>query len=308
MNLVNIKYILTIEEYGSISTAAKQLFVAQPNLSRAVKEVESEYGIKIFERTAKGVIPTTEGRRFIEKIRSIQYGLDSLSDEFINGKNNEVAFRISVPRATYISDAFSQYLKSMNNTSSISINYCETNSMDTIQNVEQHDYDIGIIRYAKKYESYYKSLLKLRGLSYEKLIEFDYRVLLNSDNPLSQKDEVSRDELRDLIELIHGDTILPNGNYADIDADIEDEIKTKKRIYIYERGSQFEILKSVPNAYMWTSRIPDDILKNNGLVQKKCKGLEYSMRDYIIYSRKQRHECKDLLRFIKQNAERFQND
>ena len=94
MNLEHLKYIFAIEKYGSISMAARQLYVAQPNLSRAIKEFEEEYGIKIFERTSKGVAVTPEGRRFIEKLRDIQKGIDSLFDEFVNEKNDEMACEI----------------------------------------------------------------------------------------------------------------------------------------------------------------------------------------------------------------------
>lgn len=301
MNLIHLKYILAIEKYGSISMAARQLYVAQPNLSRAIREVESEYGIKIFERTSKGVTITPEGYRFIEKIKQIQESIDSLKDDFVKERKNEISIKLSVPRASYITDIFARYIATLEDKPSIYIHYNETNSIETIQNLSQHDYDLGIIRYAKKYEKIYKSQMKLRGIEYEKLKEFEYLILISSENPLAEKEEIYESDLEGQIELVHGDNVLPNGNYIDIDDDMDERFHSHKRIYIYERGSQFDILRNVKNAFMWTSVIPGDILKRNGMVQRKCQGIHYAMRDYLIYSHKKRPECEEFVKFMKNN-------
>ncbi|MDE6252807.1 MAG: LysR family transcriptional regulator [Lachnospiraceae bacterium] len=301
MNLVHFKYIIAIEKYGSISMAARQLYVAQPNLSRAIREVENEYGIKIFERTTKGVAITPEGCRFIEKIKQIQSSIESLKDDFIREKKNEVAFKISVPRATYISDIFARYVASIKDKEDISIHYKENGSIETIQNLVQHDYDLGIIRYAKKYEKFYKSQMKLRGIEYEKLKEFEYLIMMSRDNPLALKEEIYESDLKGQIELVHGDNMLPNGSYIDIDDDMDEQLDYHKRIYIYERGSQFDILRNVRNSFMWTSEVSDDILKKHEVVQRKCLGINYSMRDYLLYSHNRTHECEGFVNFLKEN-------
>lgn len=301
MNLEHLKYIFAIEKYGSISMAARQLYVAQPNLSRAVKEFEDEYGIKIFERTSKGVEVTHDGRRFIEKLKDIQKGIDSLFDEFVSEKNDEITFKVSVPRATYISDIFAKYIQTIGDRERIAIRYSETNSIQTIQNVIEHDYDIGIIRYAKKYEKFYKSRMKYKGIEYEKLKEFDFVLTMNRNNPLAHKDEISEEDLKGQIELVHGDDALPNGSYIDIDYEINDKFINHKRIYIYERGSQYEIMSNVCNSYMWSSEVPQNVLDRWGMVQRQCKNVEYSMRDYIIYTNERRHKCDEFINYLKES-------
>lgn len=301
MNLMHLKYILAIENYGSISMAARQLYVAQPNLSRAIREVEDEFGIKIFERTPKGVVMTPDGCRFIEKIKQIQQELDSLKDDFIREKSHEVSFKISVPRATYISEIFAAYISSIQNEEAISIHYNETNSIEAIRNIAQHEYDLGIIRYAKKYENFYKSQMKLAGIEYEKLKEFEYTLLMSEDNILAGREKIYESDLNGQIELVHGDNFLPNGSYIDIDDDMDDKFDNHKRIYIYERGSQFDILRNVKNSFMWTSDVPGDILEMNGLIRKECTGINYSMRDYLIYNQRKNPECERFITFLKKN-------
>ena len=67
MNITELRYLVAIKKWGSVSAAAKQLYAAQPNVSKALKNLEEEYGLRIFERSSTGMIPTEQGRRFIEQ-------------------------------------------------------------------------------------------------------------------------------------------------------------------------------------------------------------------------------------------------
>lgn len=71
MNLQHLEYLIEIENCGSISKAARRLFVTQPYLSRILKEVESEYGITVFTREKTGITPTDSGRLFLDMARDL---------------------------------------------------------------------------------------------------------------------------------------------------------------------------------------------------------------------------------------------
>jgi len=71
MTLQQLKYILAIVACGSISEAAKRLYVSQPSLSSAVKELEEEFGIEIFVRSPKGIALTNEGIEFLAYARQV---------------------------------------------------------------------------------------------------------------------------------------------------------------------------------------------------------------------------------------------
>ena len=72
MTLRQLKYIIKIVESGSITEAAKQLFITQPSLSNAVKELETELGIEIFNRSAKGISLTVDGAEFLSYARQVE--------------------------------------------------------------------------------------------------------------------------------------------------------------------------------------------------------------------------------------------
>ena len=64
MTLQQLKYVTTVAQTGTISDAAKKLFISQPSLTKAVRELEKEMGITIFERTNRGIVISKEGRLF----------------------------------------------------------------------------------------------------------------------------------------------------------------------------------------------------------------------------------------------------
>ena len=77
MNITELRYLVAIKKWGSVSAAAKQLYAAQPNVSKALKKLEEEYGLRIFERSSTGMIPTEQGRRFIEQAARVLEGEES---------------------------------------------------------------------------------------------------------------------------------------------------------------------------------------------------------------------------------------
>ena len=87
MTLQQLKYVITVAEKGTVSEAAKTLFISQPSLTNAIKELENELQIEIFIRTNKGVIVSNEGEEFLGYARQIIEQTQLLEDKYINHKN-----------------------------------------------------------------------------------------------------------------------------------------------------------------------------------------------------------------------------
>ena len=151
MNILHMKYAVEVARVGSLSQAAQNLILAQPNLSRSIKELEAEIGIKIFERSTKGMLLTPEGEEFIGYAKEILNHIDHIDRIYKTGIAKKQKFSISVPRACYISEAFAEFTKSISDEHS-EIFYMETNSQRTISNILNSDYKLGIIRYAENYD------------------------------------------------------------------------------------------------------------------------------------------------------------
>ena len=219
MNLTDLEFVIAVERHGSISKAAKELFVAQPNLSKVIRTLEKEFGIVIFERTSKGVVTTSEGQAFIQKAKNIMKDVASLKGEFEDTAVKQEKLRISVPRASYITYAFTKYVNSIPHESQLSISFVECNSTTAINNILSSKYGLGIIRYEMTYEDYFLMFLQLKGLQHETVMEFDYQILLSADSPLALYPVIAEKDLDGYIEIVHGDTQLPSGEYLELPPD-----------------------------------------------------------------------------------------
>ena len=281
MNILHMKYAVEVAKVGSLNKAAETLLIAAPNVSRSIKELEADIGISIFERTTKGMELTPEGEEFINYAKGILNQIEEVENFYKKGSAKKQKFSISVPRACYISEAFSQFSKSLSREAA-EIFYKETNSQRTIRNMLEHDYKLGIIRYAENYDKYFKAMLEEKGFCYEMVTEFSYSLIMSADNPLSQKETITFDDLTDFIEIAHADPYVPSMPLSKV---VKEELPDNidRRIFIFERASQFDLLSNNPETFMWVSPAPESLLKRYNLVQKKCVDNKKIYKDVLIY-------------------------
>ncbi len=282
MNILHVKYAVEVAKAGSLNKASETLFVAVPNLSRSIKELEADIGVSLFERSAKGVTLTPEGEEFLGYAKDLLKQMDQLENLYKGGvTQKKQKFSISVPRACYISEAFTEFSKRLTKEPA-EIFYKETNSQRTINNLLNHDYRLGIIRYAENYDRFFKSMLEEKGLNYEMVTEFTYRLIMSASNPLAAKPEITYDDLASYIEIAHADPYVPSLSMARVrKEELPDNID--RRIFIFERASQFELLSGNPETFMWVSPAPQHLLDKYGLVQRECKDNQKRYKDMLVY-------------------------
>jgi DNA-binding transcriptional LysR family regulator len=281
MNILHMKYAVEVARLGSLNKAAETLMIAQPNISRSIKELEADLGITIFQRSAKGMVLTPDGEEFIESAREILRRIDKIEQSYRDGLHKKKKFSISVPRACYISAAMANFSKSIGN-APVEIYYRETNSQKTIKKLLENEYKLGIIRYSDNYDKYYKSMFEEKGISCELVAEFSYVLIMNRDNPLATKEKITYDDLSDSIEISYADhsasTIFTSKASRE-----ELHYKVAQRILVYERASQLELLSQNPRTFMWVSPASQQILDRYGLVQRMCEGNKNVYKDVLIY-------------------------
>ena len=281
MNILHLKYAVEVAKLGSLSKAAESLLTAQPNISRSIKELEADLGITIFSRSAKGMMLTPEGEELISYAKSILKQIEQVELHYKNGCPKKQKFSISVPRACYISEAFTEFTKCLSDAPA-EIFYKETNSQRTINNLLNNDYNLGIIRYAESYDRAFKSMLEEKGLCYEMVAEFTYLLLMSRSNPLSDKDEILPEDLEGLVEIAHADPFVPSMPTSKV---VKEELpdNVSRRIFLFERASQFDILSENPETFMWVSPLPQKLLDRYDLVQKRCAENKKVYKDVLIY-------------------------
>lgn len=269
MNIQHLRYVVEVERTGSISQAAENLYMNQPNLSKALKELEQTLNITIFKRTPKGVQVTPKGREFLRYAKGILHQYEEMEALGREGSQGTHSLRLSVPRASYIVDAFTTFLSGLDPDKPLMADFLETNALRTIRHVADGRADLGIIRCREKYQAYFFSMLEDNGLEWKPLLTFRYLLLLSTGHPLARQALIQKDALESYVEILHGDTALPRMQETDAEAG-SGYTPGDRKVHVYDRGSQFDLLARVPGTYMWVSPMPIDLLERNGLVQRPC--------------------------------------
>lgn len=192
MNIAHLKYALAVAEYGSINRAAEALAMNQPNLSRAVRDMEKELGTKLFARSARGMLPTADGELFLQKAAALMKKADEIDNMFKNPSPQKQSFSLAAPDCCYVCDAFVRLCAEYPDAK---LSFSVLTASDTIRAVSESDCRIGIIRFDSRHSSYYKQLLDDNELDGEITAQSEYKPLISRESPAAGEKRPSPDML-----------------------------------------------------------------------------------------------------------------
>lgn len=280
-SILQLKYAVEVEKTGSISKAAENLYMNQPNLSKAIRDLEDDLGIAIFDRTTKGVVPTEKGREFLGYARSILTQIAEMEALYKPPADQRVRFGVCVPRASYVSSAFTEFVRTLGPETDIAVRYRETDALTAVKSVAGSEVGIAVIRYQMIYETYFLNALAERSLWYEPVWEFALAALMSAEHPLAAKGFIEEADLTKYTQIVHGDLVVPALPVAEA-RQLAEEREKRRTISVYERGSQFELLSRIPSTYILGSPVPRDALDRFRLVQRACALPNNRYRDILI--------------------------
>lgn len=284
MNFLHLRYAIEVEKARSISKASEKMYTSQPNLSRAIKELEESVGIVIFKRTPNGMTPTAAGTEFLAYARNILAEVDKIKTLNKMESGSKRRFSFSGPRASYIALAFSVFARSMNVGAEEDIFYRETSAKRTVNLVADGEYSLGVLRFPIVFEKHFSALVRDYGLKSKEILRFNSVAVLSAGNALAKKETLTAADLADYIEITQDDAHLPTIPIADIRKE-EKESLGGKRIYVYERASRFDLLHALPNAFIWDSPMPAEVLKERRLAEKRCEAYARPHKDVLVWKR-----------------------
>ena len=238
MNTLHFKYAVEVERCGSITQAAENLYMAQPNLSKSIKELEDTLGFQIFARTSRGVVPTARGREFLVYARGILNQLQAM--EALSQRHDDATqrFSLSMPRAGYIADCFSALVDSLDKGSPMDIRVREASALHTINDVADGQFQLGIFRTESKDAGYYLNYLREKSLQYEPVWEYDALLLLSQEHPLAAHDRIEPENLTPYTQIIYGDLAVP---YLPASDALRADEPPSSRIQVYGRLEQIDL-------------------------------------------------------------------
>lgn len=196
MTLTQLRYVITIAEEKSMNEAAKTLFIAQPSLSAAIKEIEEEAGISIFKRSNKGVVLTQEGEEFVGYARQVVEQYSLLEAKYIEKSRVKKKFGVSTQHYTFAVNAFVEMVKQFG-MEEYEFAIRETKTHEVIEDVKNFKSEIGIL-YLNDFNS--KILSKIfseSGLVFHPILDCHIYVYLWKGHPLAGKKEIQLEELEE---------------------------------------------------------------------------------------------------------------
>ena len=196
MTLTQLHYVLAIAETGSFNKAAQILYVSQPSLSNAIKDLEDEFNIMIFYRSGRGVTLTNEGAEFISYAKLVFHQYQSLLEKF--GKNGTLKkkFGISTQHYSFAMKSFVEMVKKFN-TAEYDFAIRETKTKEVIDDVSSLKSEIGILYLSSFNRNIILKILNSADLEFHHLINCKTYVYLYKDHPLANKEFITFDDLDD---------------------------------------------------------------------------------------------------------------
>lgn len=272
INTQQLHYLTEIERTRSISHAAANLGIGQPNLSRLLRDTEESIGFPIFDRTRTGVRPTEKGAQFLVHARNIlreQHYMEQLGPN----SSHSNRFRICLPRSYVCLDMVQKYLSALEDIQELDVIIRECHPRQALDLITGGEAEIGLIRYGMEYHDYFLEQAHQRMLTLRPLSQTDFQIVLNRNDSLAHQDVLSTEDLSGYTELVHRDTFYPASEQQEL----------KGRIYAVDRMAQLQLLQSLPGTYLWAEPLPEKMLKVNGLVQKPCKDRAFPYQNTLIF-------------------------
>ena len=300
MKLQQLEYVIAIAQEGSITAAAKKLYQAQPNISIALNELESEIGTQIFWRTPNGMVLTPEGEDFLVRAKEIVESMHSLESDYSHRADDTIALRIEANISTYMAAAVGVWVNSLDPADKLNIHLIEIPSNKVIDDVSSGRADIGIIRIPSSQLGVYAEQLKSRKLSCRTVTEFTMKLLMRADSPLAKYDDVPIEELKKYVQILHGDDEMNLFGKNCVNAEFDDD-PPHRILHVYDRGSKMALMSILKDAYMWVSPMPNNAFPADAeVVVKDCSYANIRMRDLVICKKSSENNrlIKEFLEFL----------
>ena len=261
MTLQQLKYVTTIANIGSISEAAKRLFVSQPSLTKAITELEKEMGITIFDRTNKGITVSKEGERFLGYARQVLEQAALLEEQYKSQSGGKKQFSVSTQHYSFAVNAFVELLKGAG-IDQYDVSLRETQTYEIIDDVAHMKSEIGLLFYNDFNRPVLEKLIHTNELTFTELFTAHPHIFIGKNHPLANKDVVSMDELEEYpyISFEQGDH---NSFY--FSEEIFSTVVRPKHIRVRDRASLFSLLLGL-DGYTVSSGVIDEEVNGENII------------------------------------------
>ena len=261
MTLQQLKYAIEIAKCGSINIAAKKLFITQPSLSNAIKELETELNKTIFERTNRGISVTVDGAEFLGYARQVIEQAELLEKRYFNVKPSAQKFSVSTQHYAFAVNAFVDLIKEYG-IDEYEFNLRETKTYEIIEDVKNLRSEIGIMYLNEFNSKVLNKLFKENNLKFTKLFQAKPHIFISVNNPLSKQKRVTLKDLEDYPYLSFEQGEFNSFHFSE---EILSTLSHKKSIRVSDRATLFNLLIGL-NGYTISTGIISSELNGNDII------------------------------------------
>ena len=277
MTVQQLKYILKVAEVGSITEAAKLLFISQPSLSNSIKETEKEAGITIFLRSRTGITLTKDGAEFLGYARQVIQQMELLEDRYVTNLPGKVTFGVSSQHYTFTENAFVELVKRFGQ-ERYAFYYNETGTHQILDDVKNRVCDLGILYLSHESEVVMRKVIEETHLVFTELFSAKPHVFLQKDHPLASKKVVSVHDLAPYPRLN-----FVQGDYESVyfSEELFSSIPVDKEIRVNDRGAIVNFMLGL-NAYTISSGIFPKYLNGENIISVPLAENETMHIGYVL--------------------------
>lgn len=261
MRIQQLEYLERIVEAGSINEAAKRLFLTQPSLSNAVKELENEMGIQIFQRSSGGISLTAEGREFMTYSKQILDQVNLMNERYKNGQQRKQSFSVSAQHYAFVVHAFVELIKSVN-ANEYQFTLRETETQNIFNDLAQFKSELGILYTNGFNQKIMQRLFKENNLVFTPLFIAQPHIFVSRYNPLTSKSSVNLSDLEDFPYLSYEQGEVNSFYFSE---EILSTLSHKKSIKVSDRATIFNLMVGL-NGYTISSGIISSKLNDDKIV------------------------------------------
>ncbi len=278
MTLQQLKYVITAASQGTISGAARELYISQPSLTNAIKELEQELGIVIFNRTNKGIILSREGEEFLGYARQVTEQMNLLEEKYKGIQAGRQDFCVSTQHYSFAVEAFVDLLKNHGG-DEYDFRLRETQTYEIIEDVSHLRSEIGILYLNSFNETILTKTIRANDLKFHLLFRAAPHVFVSSASPLAKKDAVSLDDLAPYPRLSYEQGEHNSFYFSE---EILSTLERKKNILVRDRATLFNLLIGL-NGYTICSGIISEELNGENIAAIPLLADDYMEIGYITH-------------------------
>ena len=261
MTLQQLKYVIEVADRGSITEAAKSLFIAQPSLSAAIHELEAETDTKIFKRSSRGVLITPEGAEFLGYARQVVQQAALIEDKYIARSSVRQSFSVSTQHYSFTSSAFVELVRAQGG-EAYEFTLREGKTYDTINDVRTLRSEMGVLYLSSFNEAVIRKMLRESNLVFSELFSARPHIFVGRNNPLAGRESVTLADLEPLPCLTYeqGDQ---NAFY--FSEEILSTLNHEKSIKVTDKGTIIDLMVGT-DGYTISSGICPSYLRGEDII------------------------------------------